>query len=387
MCTVKTGFSLIVAAMLLIAMAGCSRSWSNFSQAPGFSEYYAQNPRNSQAATPEEQTLLNRFRPRLFLDATSEGPISFYRDYIAQGVLKDSAGKVLSEQVDSRQLNQVRDNPNIEFVHQPQPGPVTPEVFARIDYDEHPRLGKLAFLTYHFVFRSSGMAAGLPGWQELLLPLIGDPDDWHQLDHYTSAIVVLDESATAIALILQQHNHERSYVLGVDLPRPENGNIRLVAAKRSNELYPWHNGVEEHRIVRFMSDETLPYLVTGQSKPWLAGNDVTEAAREVDYQLSYIPASDAFYRFTGYLGQRRSMAGRDGPPGADYNTLPIFKRPVVRLVAFNWQEDDIRQMNALLDFFTDARTDQPSFNNLLDNFKAKLVVGQGEDKKGEVAEK
>ena len=44
-------------------------------------------------------------------------------------------------------------------------------------------------------------------------------------------------------------------------------------------------------------------------------------------------------------------------------------------------------MNALLDFFGDARSDQVPFNNLMDNFKAKLAVAQDADKQTGVAEK
>ena len=372
--------SLILAAsaivlFVLVFIVVSSRSWSNFSQHPGFSEYYLQYPRSQQAANAQEQVLLDLHRPRLFIDETSEGPISFYRDYIAQGVLKDSEGEVLADQVDSELLNRYRKKSNVVFVHQPKPAAITPEVLARIDYDEHPQLGKLAFLTYHFVFRQSGIAAGLPRWQEMVLPIVGDANDWHQLDHYTAATVVLNGSNIPIALILQQHNHERSYVFCVDLPYPTNERIRLVSAKRSNELYPWHLGVKEHRVVQFMNSDTLPYLVRGVSKPWLAGNDVTEAAREVDYQLVFFPANDAFYSFSGYLGQRRKMMGRDAPPGADYNALPVFKRPLVRLVAFNWQEGDVGQMNALLDFLEDPHTSQLSFSRLLDRFKNKLNIG------------
>ena len=364
---------MVMAILFLGMLTGCSRSWSNFSQYPGFSQYYAQYPRNPLPATDDEQALLTRFRPRLFVDKTAEGLISFYRDYIAQGVLNDATGARLSTQVGRQQLNLYRTRTDVVFVHQPQPIPATPEVFARIDYDQHPVLGQLSFLTYHFVFRNSGIAAGLLRWQEWLLSLVADPSDWHQLDHYTAATIVLDSTKTAIALILQQHNHEHSYVLGADLPYT-NDRISLVAAVRSNELYPWHSGAEKHPVVRFLSQDTLPYLVTGLNKPWLAGSDLSKTERRVDYALRFIPATDAFYSFAGYLGQRRRMAGRDAPPGADYNTPPRFKRPLIRLVAFNWQEGDTEQMNSLIEFFADSRTDQPPFTRLLDRFNHKLAL-------------
>lgn len=367
---------LVLLALLAMAalVTGCSRSWSNFSQYPGFNDYYIKNPRSTQAATAAEQALLQRFRPRLFLDQDAEGPISFYADYIAQGSLSAADGTLLSRQVDSPLLNQYKASPEVVFRHQPESRPVNPQAFGRVDYDQHPSLGRLSFLTYHFVFRSSGIVAGLPGWQSLLLPLAGDLDDWHQLDHYTAATLVLDPQSQPLALMLQQHNNLRSYVLGVDLPTPDNFSVRLVAAKRSNELYPWHPGIKEHPVVRFLNPDTLPYLVTGNPKPWVAGYDLTEAVREAKYELAFIPPDDAFYSFAGFLGERRRLPGRDGPPGADYNSRPAFKRPLVQLVAFNWQEEDQQQMHALLQFFQNTDLEQPPFKRLLQLFERKLAA-------------
>ncbi|MGH9576701.1 MAG: hypothetical protein ACRD3R_04610, partial [Terriglobales bacterium] len=71
----------------------------NFSLYPGFAKYFAEHPRRTVAATPEEQTLLERWRPRLWVGPGQEDPISFYQDYIAQGRLYDAQGKLLSEAV------------------------------------------------------------------------------------------------------------------------------------------------------------------------------------------------------------------------------------------------------------------------------------------------
>jgi hypothetical protein len=131
-----------------------------------------------------------------------------------------------------------------------------------------------------------------------------------------------------------------------------------------------------------MGPDTLPYLVQGNPEPLLVGYDVTEAVREQDYRLAFLPANDAFYSFDGFLGERRYLPGRDGPPGADYNTLPPFKRPLVQLVAFNWREDDKPQMHALIDFFDRPSIDQPPFDRLLDYFKHKLESARGEARPG-----
>ena len=51
------------------------------------------------------------------------------------------------------------------------------------------------------------MPAGLLPWQERLIDLVAPPADWHQLDHFTSAMLALDSESQPVALTLQQHNH------------------------------------------------------------------------------------------------------------------------------------------------------------------------------------
>ncbi|MGH8531051.1 MAG: hypothetical protein ACRETN_14605, partial [Nevskiales bacterium] len=230
------------------------------------------------------------------------------------------------------------------------PGPGTPLVLGRVDREPLLELGEYRFLTYHFVFRHSGLAAGLHWWQSLGAVLGGDPEDWHQLDHYTAATLALDPQGRPVGLILQQHNGLRSYWLGEDSPSAADGRVRLCAALRSNELYPCGAGRERHRVVPFMSPDTIPYLVTGENAPWMSAEDITEPAREIEYRLGYLPPADAFYSFAGYLGERRRLPGRDGPPGADYYAEPEFLSRSMQLIALHWRENDTGQMRDMLDF-------------------------------------
>ena len=88
----------------------------------------------------------------------------------------------------------------------------------------------------------SGLAAGFSGWRAGLLGLFADLDDWHQLDHYTAATVVLAESGRPVALMLQQHNYHHTYLLGDrledGLPAPADERIGVDVATRSNEREP-----------------------------------------------------------------------------------------------------------------------------------------------------
>ncbi|MGI9511146.1 MAG: hypothetical protein ACR2QJ_17550, partial [Geminicoccaceae bacterium] len=73
--------------------SACGDHGFNFSQYPGFSAWYAENPPVSALPIPAEAGWLERFKPRIFLPAGHEGPIDFYRDYIANGTLTDGDGK------------------------------------------------------------------------------------------------------------------------------------------------------------------------------------------------------------------------------------------------------------------------------------------------------
>jgi hypothetical protein len=202
----------------------------------------------------------------------------------------------------------------------------------------------LTFLTYHLVFRSSGLPAGVPGWQALGLSLIADLDDWHQLDHYTAVTLTLASvepgALRPVAATFQQHNYQRTYLLGETagpgrLALPADGRIELDVALRSNELYPHLPARTRRRAASFMDAESAAYLVDDGPAPWLAADDVTDPARELDPPLAYLAPADAFYTFQGWLGERRRLPGRDGPPGADYNTLPPMK-PLLHQMALSW---------------------------------------------------
>ena len=204
-------FTVICLAGLVLAGGGFTAADSNFSQYPGFAEYFAENP-PAGAADSGEQALLRRHAPRFHLPAGHEGPIDFYRDYIAHGYLVTGGG-VRIDGPTPEELNRHRDDPAAQFVHVPGGEVPRPVVYASVErtdlWTSHlPGLEDEEFTiaVYHLVFRVSGLPAALPGMVAVSLGLVGDLDDWHQLDHYTAAFVVLDVEERPVALTLQQHN-------------------------------------------------------------------------------------------------------------------------------------------------------------------------------------
>jgi hypothetical protein len=234
---------------LLLARIACSDE-GNFSQYPGFAEWYAANPPEDASPDASERALLERYRPRVFLPAGHEGPIDFYRDYVAAGRLYDAHDEQISAEVTQGLLNARKADPQVVFVHEPTGAPPRPVIYGRIDRAElavpvcHAPL-PVTFLTYHLVFRHSGLPAGLPWWQEAALSIAGDLTDWHQLDHYTAVSLALapaEGGALApFAVTFQQHNYLRTYLLGDDqgpgrLTLPTDGRLAVDVAVRSNEI-------------------------------------------------------------------------------------------------------------------------------------------------------
>jgi hypothetical protein len=367
------GWGGVLAAGILSALVACTEPPANFSQHPSFREWYAAHPPREAPPTEAERALLARYRPRVFLPAGHEGPIAFYDDYIAQGTLYDAEGRVIADTVTRAILNAHKAEPGVVFAHKPADRPPEVVVLGRIDREPVELPGELTgaeaaapftFLTYNLVFRTSGLPAGMPAWQRWPLALVADLEDWHQLDHYTAVTIALTPDRagrlTPVAAIFQQHNYLRTYLLSAEdgpgrLALPPDGRIAIDVAIDSNELYPHRPGRTLRRAVQFLTPDTAPFLIDGEDPPFLTANDITEPAREIDYALRFLPPSDAFYVFQGWLGERRRLPGRDGPPGADYNTLPAFKSKAAQMLLFRWYEGDAAYLDALAAVFREGR--------------------------------
>jgi hypothetical protein len=369
----------------------CSERETNFSQHPGFAEWYAAQPPSKELPTAAERVLLERHRPRVFLPEGHAGPIDFYRDYIAQGRLYDLTGAPLSSEVTPELLNAHKHDPRAVFEHAPTGEAPRPVIYGRVDRDALLLPGceaaqPVTFLTYHLVFRYSGLPAGVPWWQAAPLALIADLDDWHQLDHYTAVTLALaPDPAGALlpfAATFQHHNYLRTYRLGASdgpgrLGIPADGRLPVDVALRSNELYPHQRGRTVRRAVGFLTPQSARYLVDGVDRPWRAADDVTAPAREIETTLEFLPPADAFYVFQGWLGERRLLPGRDGPPGADYNTLPAFKPKAVQLALFYWREEDADSLAALDELLGDGR---PQRVDPASRFASRLVADLSADR-------
>ena len=329
--------------LLLGVCAGVSVADRNFSQYPGFAEYFAANP-PAGAAGPADRALARRHSPRFYLPAGHEGPIDFYRDYIAHGYLATGDGIRIDGPAPA-DLNRHRDDVRAEFTHVPGDAAPRPVVHAAVERSGlwAPRADvraaeEFTVVTYHLVFRVSGLPAGLSLAAALPLRLVADLDDWHQLDHYTAAFVVLDAAERPVALTLQQHNYLRTYLVGESVELGPGGRFDIDVAIRSNELYPHVPARTVRRAVRFLDSDARAFMMGFGPRPMMSADDITDPVGTVDYELAFLPGSDAFYSFHGFLGERRRLPGRDGPPGARYNTMPELKPLPAQILDGYWRE-------------------------------------------------
>ena len=308
-----------LAGLLLAGAAGSVGSAivsadSNFSQYPGFVEYFAANPPPG-AASEADRALARRHAPRFHLPSGHEGPIDFYRDYIAHGTLVAGDGTRI-ENPTRADLNRYRDDPRAEFEHVPVGETPHPVLYAGVERsalwapgDTSAESEEFTVITYYAVFRTSGLPAALPAVLETSLGLLANLDDWHQLDHYTTAFVVLDEHERPLALTLQQHNYQRTYLAGETVGPGSDGRFHIDVAIRSNELYPHLPERRRRRAVRFLNPEASAFMMGFGSRPLMSADDITDPARIADYELAFPSGSDAFLHLPGIPRRAPSPAG------------------------------------------------------------------------------
>ena len=314
----------------------------SFTQYPGFDKL--RSALQSEVPNSTQQQLLAAYKPQIYIAAGAEGPVDFYADYIAHGQLLDGKGNQQAN--NAVMLNNLRHDKNALFEYHPQtpPSPITPSAYGgvyqkTVDFAD---LGKLSltFLSYHFVFRHSGLPAGTSGWLLNIADFFDAAEDWHQLDHYTAVFIVLNGDKP-LAVMLQQHNYTRTYIIGEEDSFGNGKSIEIDVAISSNELYPHRSTLTKRRAASNMSAKTVDYLIGKEdSGVFLTAHDITHGVHKVEYTLRFLSPDDAFYVFEGRLGESRLLPGRDGPPGAIYRNLPSLCPLEVALYYFYWQEND-----------------------------------------------
>jgi hypothetical protein len=390
----KIKLLLLLSCPIFFSFSACSgqkSEYSTFADYPGFSEYYGEkcSDKISLTISDKNRELLERFSPRFILPPENHYPVDFYREYLPFTVLRHHPdNNVVSGMVTFEMLKKYQHNKQFYLDFQlnrfrmagldqraaegeQSLGIEKREtvVYGRI-YREQvsfpcspggncPR--NLTFLKYNIVFPISGLPARLPAGYERFLRIIGlDPDDWHELDNFVAVHIVLDERDNPVAVLLNQHEYSKTYVIGKDIPLPPDERITFDIAIRSNEVYPASDAENpvEHRVIKDIFH--LPYLLSGDDPPLVRGHDITRGVNaggdEVTYRLLLLSPCDPFYTASIVLGELRPFLGyyigRDGPNGADYYTIPQLL-PLGKLLQFSYltegEQEDIRIVEEAID--------------------------------------
>ena len=394
---------LILILLIPLTISNCAGDYHTFADYPGFKEYY-QARCDTPPLPPAEKDLelLEKYRPRFLLPPGGSYPIDFYRDYVPYTIMRSWPDKkVIALNVNRGLLQKHRADRSVYLDFDTgkyrsdgvdlrwkkgslSPGPErTPVVYGRVyrervsfpdgkggieDYD-------FTFLKYNLLFATSGLPAEVSAWSRLLLSLGGfDREDWHVLDNFVAAHVVLDEAEAPIAIILAQHNHHRAFMIGKDIPNPPDGRAAFDVALRSNEIYPASDSPDavNHRVIRWSL--YLDYLLSGENGPALKGADVTwgknAGGGEFDYDLKIISPCDPLYTSEMLLGQPRPFLGmhlgRDGPPGSDYYNTPKLL-PMGNMLKFTYLKDGDPEDIALVRKAIDRKNDRVDVEMIMEH--------------------
>jgi hypothetical protein len=335
--------------------------------------------------------LLEKHRPRFVLSPGESKPIDFYRDYLPHTVLKSwpnkktagapvTRGLLLKQRTSRDKYLDLDREQFLKAMDEQHPGSV---VYGRIyresvtfpAVDSSTETHDLTFLKYNLLFPTSGLPAEISFWSSILVGIGGfDPADWHELDNFVAAHIVLDENDSPIAVILAQHNHHRTLVVGRDITPEEDGRFTFDVAMRSNEIYPASESSQpaHHRVIRWSL--YLDYLLSGENPPSLNGLDVTygkqAGGQVIDPGLVTLSPCDPLYTSEMLLGEPRPFfgmyLGRDGPPGSDYYNIPALL-PMGNLLKFGHLHDDDEADIALVREAVDRRTESIDFKAIMEH--------------------
>ena len=321
--------------------------------------------------------LLEKFRPRIFVAPKSYIPISFYRDYLLQCVVRQRKNPHTTyyHKVNRSLLQNIQFSPKLYLdyrisaraARRLEVKDVHPEIYGRIYTDVLSTVNlniPLIFLKYSPVFPYSGLPAEIGRMKRLGSRLIGDPYGWHELDIHGAIHIILEGNThRPLGVLLAQHNHHRIYLAGKDFKWPDDNRVSISFPQYSNEPYLMKDNAP-YRLERTIGNPMhIAYLFGVTDKaPLGAGLDKVFSkkggARELPVELVLLPLDDPLYTAWIPLGNIEKIWGiwktwyRRGPPGIDFYTFGSLKN-LADLTAF---------------WFIDPR-DQQFFTLLEENFR------------------
>lgn len=297
-----------------------------------------------------DRALLERFRPRIFIGPNGIPPIDFYDTYLPNALLRGPNGRIAIEQLDRATLkrHERRFGFHVDFQGKPDPcrgdecADYRTVLYGRVFHETLRGYGavdarsvSIAVLKYNAVFPISGLPKKISWWKAAAAEIAGNLEDWHELDiHGAVHIFVHEASGRPVAVLLAQHNHFRTLIVGADMEWPADGRVAICYAERSNEPYLCPDASEPTHHPAIGDPRKAAFLFDASGEPLEGGYDVvygpTAGATPIQYRLKFLSDRDPLYVSWIPLGDRRRILGllnsfsRTGPPGINMNTWPTL---------------------------------------------------------------
>ena len=221
---------IVVAAFLFFALTGAICSAANCDEfvswvTPAKNAY--QNAHRIHPVPEIYKDLAVRFMPRIWVHPESWQPIDF-DEYLAKSrLVRTSDRKVLITAPSIRDMialdyeEQCAVHLEADEVLSRNPAPIYIQVF----HDQNPvdATDQWIYIKYNLVFDWSGLAAKI-SWLSRLGAWLsgGDLDRWHRLDIHLAAILAFDTDRQLRMLTLAQHNHQQTFLAGIDFSQNQN---------------------------------------------------------------------------------------------------------------------------------------------------------------------
>jgi hypothetical protein len=290
-------------------------------------------------------SLLEKYKPRLYVAKDSYKPMDFYADYVVNSSLKQEGEEtVLIKELASKDDLLTFKNDKSYFIDYQGDYKTLLTADQSLESIERPYYGRayksnlvagdksmpLVFLKYNMAYPYSGLPDSSSWWKKLGADVIGNPLTWHELDIHGAIHIVLNgDSYEPLGVILAQHNHHRVFLKDLDFTWPEDNQVEIVIAKYSNEPYMMTDG--KSRLERAIGNPfDIAYLFgLSNREPITGGYDYVPSIEEsliVEGKIVQLPFDDPLYVSVLGLGDRPSILGystwfMSGPPGIDFYAM------------------------------------------------------------------
>lgn len=284
-------------------------------------------------ATKEERELLADHAPQFWLSKDACAPMDYYQQFVpnlrfvnASKNVQVSRAVIKATERDFSGAFEFSNPPDcIESMNPPLYSYSWQENMLLSNGNNVP----VTILKYAFSFYKSG----LPAEQALVQKIgvvLGDQDHWHFLDIHGAAFYLLDEEGKIITVVLAQHNHFRSYIVGGDIDLESAKNICF--SIRSNE--PYFCKDEQQVLPTAPTFSDMRWVITAKDRPLMGAWDVIPSKkdrRNIDYRLEFLSSRDPLITSWRELGPNIKVWGlfptffRNSPPGMAVYNVPDLK--------------------------------------------------------------